>query len=215
MAAIAAVVVFLAGGALAAMAATGHKHILGAPHARPAARRGGRGQLAKAATYLGLSVSQLRGDLRSGKTLAEIADTTPGKSEAGLIAELVAARRAKLTADAASLQAMVTAEVNRPLGPHLHTRGVLVVARGYLGISAAQLRSDRHAGKTFAQIADATPGKSESGLIEALVSARKHSLATALATGALSRASEETRLAKLDERVSALVERVPSKHSSR
>ena len=40
--------------------------------------------LAAAAVYLGLSPSQLAGRLSGGKTLAQVADATPGKSAAGL-----------------------------------------------------------------------------------------------------------------------------------
>jgi hypothetical protein len=88
--------------------------------------RGGGGDLAAAATYLGVSQSDLLTSLQSGKTLAQVAGATSGKSVAGLIDALVADQKAKLAsavtagqftqaqADqiAAGLTARVTAEVN-------------------------------------------------------------------------------------------------------
>jgi hypothetical protein len=47
------------------------------------------------ASYLGVTVAQLRADLQSGKTLAEIA-TAAGKSVDGLVAALVAAEKQEL-----------------------------------------------------------------------------------------------------------------------
>ena len=46
--------------------------------------------LGTAATYLGISQTSLFTQLRAGKTLAQIANGTAGKSAAGLIAALVA-----------------------------------------------------------------------------------------------------------------------------
>lgn len=83
-----------------------------------AATRGGHGPgggpgdpLAAAASYLGISESTLRSDLQSGKTLAEIANATSGKSASGLIAALVA----KAETD---IEARVTAMVNGSLPVH-------------------------------------------------------------------------------------------------
>ena len=59
---------------------------------------GGGGDLAAAATYLGLSQSDLQTDLQSGKTLAQVANATSDKSAAGLIDALVAAEQTKLAA---------------------------------------------------------------------------------------------------------------------
>ena len=51
-----------------------------------------------AATYLGLSQADLQTALQSGKTLGQIADSTSGKSKAGLIDALVAAEKTELAA---------------------------------------------------------------------------------------------------------------------
>jgi hypothetical protein len=54
------------------------------------------GGLAGATTYLGISESDLRSQLASGKSLAQIAASTSGKSSAGLIAAMVAAQKKQL-----------------------------------------------------------------------------------------------------------------------
>jgi hypothetical protein len=107
----------------------GGGHTFGGPGGgRPG--RGG-GDLAAAATYLGVSQADLLTSLQSGKTLAQVAGATNGKTATGLIDALVAAGKAKLAAAvtagrfsqaqadqiAAGLTARVTAEVNGT-GPH-------------------------------------------------------------------------------------------------
>src|SRR5438309_11356450 len=52
--------------------------------------------LAAAATYLGISQTDLQTKVQSGQTLAQIADATSGKSRAGLIASLVAVEQDKI-----------------------------------------------------------------------------------------------------------------------
>ncbi len=169
--------------------------------------------LASAADYLGIPASQLRVELRSGKTLAQVAGATPGKSESGLIEALVSARRAKLAKASAKAPERVRVEVNKPLaGPLLgRARGGHGAARLYLGLSAVQLRNQLLAGKTLAQIADATPGKSEAGLIEAIVTARSKRLAAALRAGTLTSARESSELSRISARVTALVHRTHAK----
>ena len=93
--------VLAAGGAGAAFAASGGGHMQ-----RPAVvgtsvhrgMRGGMGVLSAAASYLGTTPSALVDQLRSGKTLAQIANQTSGKSADGLIAALVADAKQKLAA---------------------------------------------------------------------------------------------------------------------
>jgi hypothetical protein len=103
-----AVVAVLAGvtaaAVMAAQPATTHHH-----HHH---RKGG--MLAAAASYLGSSPAQLKSELRSGKSLAEIANATSGKSSQGLIEALETADKQKLAAVAASLPARITAKVDRP-----------------------------------------------------------------------------------------------------
>ncbi|HTU77772.1 MAG TPA: hypothetical protein VMF09_03335 [Solirubrobacteraceae bacterium] len=169
-----------------------------------------RGTLATAAGYLGLSTAQLRGELEAGKSLAQIAGASSGKSEAGLIEALEAADRQKLATAAAELPRRVAREVDRPGGP----RGVrarrartLSVAARYLGVSTGRLRQDLRSGTTLADLAKSSSGKSQAGLVEALVTARKQELATAVKAGRITQARANEIAARLGSRVSVLVNR--------
>ena len=57
----------------------------------------GEGPTASAASYLGVGAATVRRRLRSGETLAEIADSTPGRSSRGLLRAMLAERAAELT----------------------------------------------------------------------------------------------------------------------
>jgi hypothetical protein len=202
-----AVAAIAAGGAIAAVSATGQGTFQ--PSAGHVANQRAKRLLSTAAAYLGTPATQLRSELQSGKTLAQIADATPGKSEAGLVQALIAARKAKLAKATTDVSKQVSAVVNRPL---LGARGERAgrgvhAARIYLGLSPAQIRSDLLAGETLAQIANATPGKSEAGLIEAVVAAKTQRLEAALGAGKFSKASESARPTRLTARVKAAVNR--------
>ena len=83
--------------------------------------------MSAARDYLGVTAADLATSLRSGKSLGEVADTTPGKTRTGLIATMAASTNtkidkavtdAKLTADQATslkatVQSAVTALVDR------------------------------------------------------------------------------------------------------
>jgi ABC-type microcin C transport system duplicated ATPase subunit YejF len=229
----AAVLALLAGGALAAVSATGqkntHKDRNKVRQARLADRAGGAGRighvhdLASAAAYLGVSSARLEGQLRAGKTLAQVADATSGKSATGLIEALVAAKRSRLTAAAAKLPQRVSAEVNRvglraraatPINGAARLQSLFAgrhhvgaVAAGYLGMTAAQLRAELRAGKTLALVADATAGKSTAGLIDALVAAKRERLIRAVSAKRITTAEQAKLLAAFGKRASALVQR--------
>jgi ABC-type microcin C transport system duplicated ATPase subunit YejF len=229
----AAVLALLAGGALAAVSATGqkntHKDRNKVRQARLADRAGGAGRighvhdLASAAAYLGVSSARLEGELRAGKTLAQVADATSGKSAAGLIEALVAAKRSRLTAAAAKLPQRVSAEVNRvglraraatPINGAARLQSLFAgrhhvgaVAAGYLGMTAAQLRAELRAGKTLALVADATAGRSTAGLIDALVAAKRERLTRAVSAKRITTAEQAKLLAAFGKRASALVQR--------
>jgi hypothetical protein len=155
-------------------------------------------ELVAAATYLGTTPASLETQLQAGKTLAAIAQATNGKSVAGLVSALVAAEKAELAAAvtagkltqaqadtiAGTLLERFTDFVNGvhpaggpPGGGHFgHGPGPgLDAAATYLGISETSLFTQLRSGKTLAQIADATSGKSAAGLIAALVAdAKQH-----------------------------------------
>lgn len=178
--------------------------------AEPERSRHGHG-LAAAATYLGLTEAELRSRLDAGKTPAQIAQATDGKTVDGLVAALVAAEKQELAAAvtagqlthaqadsiAASLVQRVTERVNslherfgRHFG-HGGPGGHLAAAERYLGLTAAQLRTQLDAGKTLAQIAQAADGKTVDGLVAALLGDEHKELASAVAAGHLSQAQAD------------------------
>jgi hypothetical protein len=66
-------------------------------------------------------------------------------------------------------------------GAHHRQGGLLAAAASYLGSSRVQLRTELSSGKSLAQIADATSGKSSQGLIQSLEAAAKRKLASRIA----------------------------------
>jgi hypothetical protein len=175
-----------------ALAAKGHTQTKRAASPARAHHHHGPGDdLAAAASYLGSTTDALLTQLQAGQTLAQVADSTSGKSKAGLIAALVSHEKQEL-ADAVAAKRLTQAQsdqiastltqrftdlVNgvRPAmgfggrGPG-HDRGEgIQVAATYLGLTVDSLRTLLQGGKTLAQVANATSGKSASGLIDALV----------------------------------------------
>ena len=180
-----------------------------------------RGLLPAAAAYLGVTPAALRADLRSGKSLAQIA-TAKGKSVDGLKAALVAAIKTRVDAAKASGK-LNAARADRLLqrAPQLVERlvnatpraramrakgargGLLKAAATYLGVTNAQLVTDLRAGKSLAQVATAK-SKSVDGLKQALLAALKQKVDAAVAAGRL----DAARAQKLLERAPAHIERL-------
>jgi hypothetical protein len=127
---------------------------------------GGRGWLATAATYIGITEAALRAELQGGKSLADVA-VANGKTRDGLVAALTQAA-------ATQIGTLVDTKNPLPAGKPGHGAGYRVVSdyraasAVYLGISEADLRTKLEAGQTLAQIAAATAGKSRDGLVQAL-----------------------------------------------
>ncbi len=190
-----------------------------APDHRVGAHHRGDGALATAAAYLGLGAAQLRSDLQSGKSLAQLAAGDPGKSAAGLIAALETADRQKLAEASAALPERVAAQVDRAGGPHAGGRKgarrgrALSVAAQYLGFSTAELRQDLQSGMSLARVASSTSGRSAAGLIEALVAAKKAQLETLVSAGRLTQLKADERLPKLVAGVTAKVNQTPHRHA--
>jgi hypothetical protein len=159
-----------------------------------------QGALATAAAYLGTSARQLRGELRSGKSLAQLAQAD-GKSVGGLTQTLEAAAREKLEHAQADLSSRVAAEVHR-----VRTPGLAPTAARYLGLSTTELRRRLRSGETLAQLATGG-GHSQAGLVEALLAARKVAFASRLESGQISRAREAKALSHLRSRIETLVQR--------
>lgn len=176
------------------------------------------GALAIAAGYLGVPPAKLRSELRSELSLAQIANAAHGKSAAGLIDALVAERSAPVKNSVgapglspsarrerlARLRRRITRQVLRLPG----YVGLPASAR-YLGVSVPQLRAELEAGRSLAQIADATPGKSATGLIDARVSAREAAIRAAVTAGRTNQAHAVALLSSLRGRITQEVQRRP------
>jgi len=75
----------------------------------------------------------------------------------------------------------------------------------YLGLQPAQIKVELAAGRTLAQIANATAGKSASGLVAAIVASLKTKLDAAVGAGRLSATTESAILAHVTTKVTAVV----------
>jgi hypothetical protein len=186
-----------------------------------------RGLLPVAATYLELTPVALRRELRSGKSLAQVA-IAKGKSVDGLESALVSALRSKVQAAKAAGK-IDAARADRLLqrAPQLVERlvnatpraratrakgtrgGLLKAAATYLGVTNAQLVTELRAGKSLAQVATAK-GKSIDGLKQALFAALKQKVDAAVDAGRL----DAARAQKLLERAPAHIERLVNRSRS-
>jgi hypothetical protein len=177
----------------------------------PGGLRGGAGGLlaadvlTPAASYLGVPVSDLASDLKSGKTLAQEA-TAKGKTASGLIDAIVAAETKVLDAEVAAGWITNTQETNLlsnlkdqvadlvnngpgiPAGGNLKN-GPLQTAATYLGVSVSDLVADLKSGKTLAQEATAK-GKTVDGLVQAMLAPLKTDLDKRVASGDITSAQE-------------------------
>ena len=136
--------------------------------------------LSAAATYIGITEDQLRTELGTDKSLADVA-VAHGKTRDGLIQALVTARQTSITT-------LVDQKgIGAQRGPG--DRGVigdqLSVAATYLGTTTDDLRTKMQAGQTLAQIAAATSGKSRDGLVAALTTDAKAKIAAAQTAGTI------------------------------
>jgi hypothetical protein len=205
----------------------GFKHFGRGPHGF----HGSDHLLSTAADYLGLTQAQLRTQLNSGKTLAQIAKAQD-KSVEGLVAKLVADKKARIEQAAkdgrltraqaneieADLKQQVTDFVNNgkpgfrfrnfPGGHGLFglpgPHQFLSTAADYLGLTEAQLRTQLNSGKTLAQIAE-DRNKSVEGLVDKLVADMKARIEEAVEDGRLTRAQANQIEAELKQQVTSFV----------
>ena len=85
------------GGAGAGLAASGHGGSAGHVRQAPSLRLTHAGFVEVSAYYLGVDAASLRQDMKAGKTIAQVANETPGRSAAQLTSYLVGAATLKLT----------------------------------------------------------------------------------------------------------------------
>jgi len=185
------------------------------------------------AKYLGLSMSDLKTKL-PGTSLGAIANTTPGKSRAGLVADLQngvnAAIDKALAANTITKEQSDKAKADAPghiakfvdhvyeqrPAPKTTTRvpkvtefvgDAIAVARDYLGISQADLTKALREGKSLGDIANATAGKSRDGLVAQLTTAANARIDKAVTDGKVTAAMAATLKGQLGSAVTALVDR--------
>ena len=144
--------------------------------------------MSAAAAYIGITVDQLRTELGTDKSLADVT-VAHGKTRDGLIQALV-------TASQSSITTLVDQKgIGAQRGPG--DRGVigdqLSVAATYLGTTTDDLRTKMQAGQTLAQIAAATSGKSRDGLVAALTADATAKIAAAQTAGRIT-ADQATQL---------------------
>jgi len=194
----------IAGIAIAAIGGGGSKP---RPHAGPA---GSVVQIA--AGYAGVPAAEVRRRMRQGESLGQIAAASKGGSRRGLIEALYAkkaaavrarglspaAERSELQALRLSLLAQVDRTRRRP--------GLIRGAAAYLGMSEAELAARLAGGRTLAQVAAATPGRSSAGLVDALVAARRRTIEQARRDRQISAATAHRAIARLAGRARRQVE---------
>ena len=187
-----------------------------------------RGAVKAAATYIGVSLEQLRTELRAGGSLASIA-LAHGKTVAGLEAAILADAKThldkavadgKLTTGQAAerlqrLQQRVGKLVMRTGGqdgkkpgakkkPKAAIRGAVKAAATYLGLTTEQIRTQLQSGKSLADIATAQ-GKSVDGLKAAIVADAKTTIDKLVSSGKISAERGQRYLAQIQRNVDRLV----------
>jgi hypothetical protein len=177
----------------------------------PLSDRGGRGgaddRMTAAAAYIGIPIADLRTQLASGKSLADIAAAN-GKTRDGLIAALVAAEQKEI---ATFVDQKGVAGPGGPGkgGPGRAIFGVqgdpLAAAATFLGTTTADLRTKIETGQTLAQITTAS-GKTRDALIQALVADAKAKIAQAKTDGKLTADQATTLEDGLTDRLTKLVD---------
>jgi hypothetical protein len=183
------------------------------------------GLLQSAAAYLGLDRKALVKELRSGKSLAQVA-TARNKNVAGLETVILNAFKAKVdkavaagkldstraqklvAAAPAVIHRLVTQAPPKVRPAKANVRGGFVkVAADYLGVDRKALVAELRSGKSLAQVAT-SKNKSVDGLETAIFNAFKAKVDAAVASGKLN----ATLAQRLLERAPALIERVVNAH---
>ena len=193
------------------------------------------GLLEGSAKYLGLTVADLKAKL-PGTSLGAIANGTPGKNRAGLVADLqnsvnaaidkalAAATITKEQADKAKIDSPGQIakfvdnvyEQRRAPAPKAVTRAVKVtefvgdafgVARDYLGLSQADLAKALREGKSLGDVASTTAGKSRDALVAQLTTAANAKIDKAAADGKITADQATALKAQVGPAVTALVDR--------
>ena len=163
-----------------------------------------------AAQYIGITVDQLRTEMGTTKSLADVA-VAHGKTRDGLIAALVAAETANIQQRVGGLVDHKGAPQRGPggdhgrFGPGVAFGQSFQAASTYLGISVADLQTKLRSGQTLTQIAQAA-GKTRDGLIAALVTDETAKIDQAVKDGKLTADMATKIKSGLQQRISDLVD---------
>jgi len=171
----------------------------------------GGAQLEAAAQALGIGSDELRADLQSGKTIAQVA-TDKGIDVNAVIDAMVAAAQPELRqhiSDLVNNGAPSAGHGAPPAGPRKGPD--LETAAMAIGISVDDLTNEFHAGKSIAQVAG-EHNVDVSAVISAIVADHTARLDQAVAAGKLTQAQADARKADLTPRVTDLVNHVPGRH---
>lgn len=185
------------------------------------------------AKYLGLTIGELKTKL-PGTSLGAIANTTPGKSRAGLIADLQNAVNAAidkaLAANTITKDQSDKAKAEAPgqiarFVDHIYQQrpaqkatprlpkvtefvaDAIGVARDYLGISQVDLTKALREGKSLGEVANATAGKSRDGLVAQLTTAANTRIDKAMTDGKVTAEAATALKEQVGAAVAALVDR--------
>ena len=163
---------------------------------------GGGDLFQAAADYIGITTAELRTEMGTDKSMADVA-IAHGKTRDGLVAALTAAATDKI-------EALVDQKgFPAHFGPGVRMAikvDALQAAADYLGTNAGDLRTQLQAGKTLAEIADATSGKSRDGLIDAIVQTETEQIDQAVANGRITADQATQFKANLEDRVTTFVD---------
>jgi DNA-binding phage protein len=165
--------------------------------------------LATAATYIGITATDLRTELQTGKTLAEVA-VAHGKTRDGLIAALSAEATRHITTAVDQPGTNFSGPGGRggpggPGRPRAMITNDIAAAAAYIGTTEADLRTKQQAGQTLAQIATAA-GKTRDGLIAAMVADGTAKVDAALTAGTITAAQATEKKASVTAHVTAEVD---------
>jgi hypothetical protein len=177
--------------------------------------RGGTDLMTAAAAYIGITAADLKTQLASGKSLADIA-VANGKTRDGLIAALVAAEQQSIST---FVDQKGTAFPAFPGGPSMGIGGPgrdirfgfgvqgdpLSAAATFLGTTTADLRTKMQGGQTLSQIATAA-GKTRDALIAALVADATTKIEAGKTAGTLTAAQAAQLETGLTDRMTRLVD---------
>ena len=168
-----------------------------------------------AATYIGITEAQLRTELGTDKSLADVA-IAHGKTRDGLIAALTAAQQQNIATlvDQKGIGTRPNPANGYGPGPGFGRgpgdRNVignsLATAATYLGTTAADLETKMRAGQTLAQIANATAGKSRDGLLNALVADATAKIDAAQKAGTITADQATQQKSNLSTRLAQLID---------